>query len=85
MIPSRQIFDEYASNYDRWFDEHPDIYRVQLGMLRDAVPHNGRGLEIGAGSGRFSDPLGIAYGIDPSCGLLKDGKEPGYRGRAWRG
>jgi len=48
-------------------------------MLHDAVPHNGRGLEIGAGagSGRFSDPLGIGYGVDPLRGLLKIAKSRG--------
>jgi ubiquinone/menaquinone biosynthesis C-methylase UbiE len=69
MIPSRRVFDEYAGDYDRWFDEHAGVYRAQLRLLRPAVPDHGRGLEVGVGSGRFAVPLGIHCGIDPSLGL----------------
>lgn len=34
--------------------------------LRPFVPLQGRGLEIGVGSGRFAAPLGVQVGIDPS-------------------
>ena len=46
-------------------------------MLRDVVPHTGRGLEVGAGSGRFAVPLGICCGIDPSPGLGKMAQQRG--------
>jgi len=74
---SQDVFEEYAEDYDRWFDEHATVYEAQLRMLRDAVPHSGRGLEVGVGSGRFAAPLGIGYGIDPSRELMKMAK---YRG-----
>jgi SAM-dependent methyltransferase len=77
MIPSRRVFDEYAGDYDRWFDDHSDIYQAQVRLLRDAVPQTGRGLEVGAGSGRFMVPLGIRYGIDPSRGLVQIAKKRG--------
>ena len=70
MIPSRDVFDEYPGDYDRWFDEQSGVYRAQLRMLRTAVPDHGRGLEVGVGSGRFAVPLGIHCGIDPSRGLV---------------
>lgn len=70
MIPSRSVFDEFAGDYDRWFDEHGRVYEAQIRMLRDAVPQTGRGLEVGVGSGRFAVPLGIRYGIDPSGNLI---------------
>ncbi len=69
MIPSRRVFNEYAGDYDRWFDEHAGVYRAQLRLLRTAVPDHGQGLEVGVGSGRFAVPLGIHCGIDPSFGL----------------
>jgi ubiquinone/menaquinone biosynthesis C-methylase UbiE len=75
MIPSRRIFDEFAGDYDRWFDEHGAVYQAQVSMLRDAVPRTGRGLEVGVGSGRFAVPLGICYGVDPSFPLLKIAKD----------
>ena len=71
MIPSRRVFDEYAGEYDRWFDEHEEVYQAQVRMLRGAIPYHGRGLEVGVGSGRFAMPLGIRYGIDPSRGLVR--------------
>jgi SAM-dependent methyltransferase len=77
MIPARRVFDEYARDYDRWFDEHIDVYNAQVQLLRDAVPQNGRGLEVGVGSGRFAVPLGIRYGIDPSCALIEMAKTRG--------
>lgn len=77
MIPSRRIFIENATGYDRWFDDNATVYRAQLRMLRAAVPAGGCGLEIGAGSGRFSAPLGIRCGIDPSLPLLRMARERG--------
>jgi hypothetical protein len=85
MIPSRCVFDEYAGDYDRWFDEQSSVYQAQLRLLRTAVPAHGRGLEVGVGSGRFAVPLGIHCGIDPSRGLASMAQRRGVRGRAWRG
>ena len=70
MIPSRRVFEDKAEEYDRWFDEHDDVYQAQLRMLRQAIPDHGRGLEVGVGSGRFAVPFSIHYGIDPSHELL---------------
>jgi ubiquinone/menaquinone biosynthesis C-methylase UbiE len=77
LIPSRRIFDEQAGVYDRWFDEHADVYQAQVRMLRRAIPGHGSGLEIGVGSGRFAVPLGIHYGIDPSRGLVRMARQRG--------
>jgi ubiquinone/menaquinone biosynthesis C-methylase UbiE len=77
MILSRRVFDEFADEYDRWFDEHREIYDAEVRMLQDAVPRTGRGLEIGVGSGRFAAPLGIRFGIDPSRNLLRIAKNRG--------
>ena len=77
MIPSRRVFEDLAGDYDRWFDEHSDVYRAQLRMLRKALPDHGRGLEAGIGSGRFAGPLGIEFGLDPSRELLKVAKSRG--------
>ncbi len=77
MIPSRRVFEDYAGDYDHWFDEHGAVYEAQVRMLRDAVPRTGRGLEVGVGSGRFAVPLGIGHGIDPSRNLLQIAKNQG--------
>jgi SAM-dependent methyltransferase len=77
MIPVCRVFEDYANDYDRWFDEHHDVYEAQLRMLHRAVPRHGLGLEVGVGSGRFAVPLDIGYGIDPSRELLKMAKSRG--------
>jgi ubiquinone/menaquinone biosynthesis C-methylase UbiE len=77
MIPSRRVFEDLAGDYDRWFDENAAVYAAEIRMLRDAVPHTGRGLDVGVGSGRFAVPLGIRSGIDPSLRLIKMAKARG--------
>ncbi len=77
MIPSRRAFDEYANEYDRWFDEHDDVYQAQLRMFRTSLPVHGHGLEVGVGSGRFAAPFGIRCGIDPSRKLARIAKSRG--------
>jgi SAM-dependent methyltransferase len=77
MNPSRRVFDQYAADYDRWFDDYHEVYEAQLRMLRAAVPDRGRTLEIGVGSGRFAVPLGIQWGIDPSRPLIRIAKGRG--------
>ena len=37
MIPSRRVFDEFAADYDRWFDEHGSVYEAEVRMLGEAV------------------------------------------------
>ena len=77
MIPLRRVFDEYASDYDTWFDEHDDVFQAQQRMLRAAIPHQGQGLEVGVGLGRFAVPSGIRYGIDPSRELIRRAQRRG--------
>jgi ubiquinone/menaquinone biosynthesis C-methylase UbiE len=71
MIPSRRVFEDYAGDYDRWFEEHQDTWQAQQRTLRKALPDRGQGLEIGVGSGRFAVPFGIRCGIDPTRKLAK--------------
>jgi len=77
MNPSRRVFEDHAGDYDRWFDEHNDVYQAQVRILQGAIPDHGCGLELGVGSGRFAVPLGIHGGIDPSLELLLMAKRRG--------
>ncbi len=67
-------FDLYANEYDVWFDQHTDMYQAELNALRQLVPDHGCGLEVGVGTGRFSNPLGIRVGVDPSLAMLQIAK-----------
>jgi len=60
------VFDRYADEYDRWFDENQQIYQAEVNALRRFVPETGLGVEIGVGTGRFSIPFGIRIGVEPS-------------------
>ncbi len=60
------VFDEHAEEYDRWFDEHPAVFQSELEALKKVLPEKGTGLEIGVGSGRFAERLGIQYGVEPA-------------------
>lgn len=63
-------FDTHHERYERWFDTHQAAYVSELLALRALVPREGRGLEVGVGTGRFAGPLGIAVGVDPSNAML---------------
>jgi ubiquinone/menaquinone biosynthesis C-methylase UbiE len=68
------VFDDHAENYDRWFEDHPEVYQTQRDILWRCMQlcgFTGVGIEIGVGSGRFAVPLGIPYGLDPSLPLLR--------------
>jgi len=61
-----EAFDNYALEYDKWFENHEREYALELKAIRESLPEDGKGIEIGAGTGRFSEPLGISLGVEPS-------------------
>lgn len=66
MVGAESPFDRYADRYDRWFDDHPAVYRAELRAVRALWPEGAEGVEIGVGTGRFAAPLGIRHGVEPS-------------------
>lgn len=62
----KNIFDRYYQKYDAWYYKHKFVYLSELEAIKKVLPKKGKGLEIGAGTGRFAAPLGIKYGIEPS-------------------
>lgn len=83
---SPDVFEEYAADYDRWFDEHRDEYLAELSRIREVFPPpDSRSIEVGVGSGRFAASLGIDLGVDPSLALCRMAHRRGIdviRGRA---
>ncbi|OIN95763.1 SAM-dependent methyltransferase [Candidatus Desantisbacteria bacterium CG1_02_38_46] len=65
------IFNVYAKRYDDWYEKNKFAYLSELKVLKYVIPQKGKGLEIGVGTGRFAEPLGIKVGIDPSKKMLK--------------
>lgn len=72
-----KVFDRYAKEYDQWFENHPDIFSLELTTLKKVMPMMGESLEVGVGSGRFASKLGVTFGLDPSIELLKIAKSRG--------
>ena len=59
-------FEDFSEEYDDWFVKHNEKYEAELQALRYFIPTNGKGLEVGVGSGKFAAPLGIKTGVEPS-------------------
>ncbi|MEW6104673.1 MAG: class I SAM-dependent methyltransferase [bacterium] len=75
----RTIFDQYYNRYDLWYDKNKVAYLSELETIKKILPKRGKGLEIGVGTGRFAEPLGIKYGIDPSEKMLEIAKGRGVK------
>ena len=79
-------FDSLASVYDAWFDKEGRlIFRIEIEALQQVLPLLPKPwLEVGVGSGRFAQSLGIEIGLDPSTMLLDMARNRGinvFRGR----
>ena len=86
-------FDALAAKYDRWYDGKGRFaFETELAALRPLLTDLPKPwLEIGVGTGRFAQALGITHGVDPSEELLKlarargievlwgEGEETAYR------
>lgn len=69
-----EVFDNYVEAYEAWYDKYPEVYESELAAIREQLiklPENIRGIEVGVGTGRFAQPLGIKEGIEPSEEMAK--------------
>ena len=76
-MPRIAPFEQYADQYETWFAENRYAYQSELDAIRPHLPSEGKGIEIGVGSGLFAQPLGITDGIEPSTRMRKLAR---YRG-----
>lgn len=68
------IFNEYVEAYEVWYDKHPKVYLSEVSAIKEQflkLPENIKGIEVGLGTGRFAQPLGIKEGIEPSSEMAK--------------
>lgn len=75
---SWQVFNKLYKKYDEWFEEYPgkEMFKLEVNCLKEIF----RGasepfLEIGVGTGRFAEKLGVNFGVDPSCKMLNKALE----------
>lgn len=74
-------FEKNVDRYEAWFDRNQAAYQSELEALRTLLPKNGKGLEVGVGTGRFAAPLGVRVGVDPSPAMAKVAMERGIEVR----
>lgn len=72
---SDNVFDLHYNEYDNWFIRNQSVYLTELLALKKIITKPQRGLEIGIGTGRYAQMLGIPYGIDISFPMLKIARE----------
>lgn len=59
-------FKTHTAEYDAWYDKYPYVFESEVEAIRNALPiGNIRGIEVGLGTGRFSQALGIKEGVEP--------------------
>jgi len=80
-------FDNLALEYDAWFEgEGEPTFAIEVSAFHEVLPYLPKPwLEVGVGSGRFAEALGIETGIDPSIKLLDMARERGIIGFLGRG
>ncbi len=75
-----QPFEAKYDKYDNWYDKFPGkkLYSLELQCLKKlASPVSKRSIEIGVGTGRFAEKLGIKFGLDPAFNPLLIAKRRG--------
>lgn len=84
---SASPFDDLAAAYDAWFEEEGKlIFAIEVSAFRRVLALLPQPwLEVGVGSGRFAQALGIETGIDPSAKLLEMARGRGITGFLARG
>ena len=73
MVPSK-AFTKYVAAYEKWYETYQEVYESEILALKEQfrkLPENIRGIEVGLGTGRFSQPLGIKEGIEPSMEMAE--------------
>ncbi|QFU83090.1 class I SAM-dependent methyltransferase [Natronorubrum aibiense] len=76
-MPKTAPFEEHTDRYEGWFEAHDAAYQSEIEALERLVPSPGYGIEIGVGSARFAEPLGLSVGIDPTEAMLEYARERG--------
>jgi SAM-dependent methyltransferase len=72
-------FDALAAQYDSWYDGKGKVpFETELAALRPLLVELPKPwLEVGVGTGRFAQALGITLGIDPSVELMALARQRG--------
>jgi ubiquinone/menaquinone biosynthesis C-methylase UbiE len=78
-MPKTEPFEKYTDRYENWFERNKYVYQSEINAIRQILPDFKKGVEIGVGSGRFAEPLGIKFGIEPSSKMRKIARDRGIK------
>ncbi len=78
-MPKISPFEKYAARYEEWFEANRWVYEAELRAVKAMLPLVGKGVEIGVGTGRFAEPLGIEIGVEPSKRMRETAKKRGIQ------
>jgi len=75
------VFNPIADAYDGWYDatEGSAIFHEEAACLRLLGNFSGAWLEVGVGTGRFAEALGVAHGVDLSPQMALKAARRGVR------
>ncbi len=76
-MPKVEPFEKHRERYESWFERHRYAYLSELEAVRKLLLREGKGAEIGVGTGRFAAPLGIKLGVEPSRAMAEIAKKRG--------
>ena len=76
-MPKVEPFEKHRERYESWFERHRHAYLSELEAVRRLLPKEGKGAEIGVGTGRFAGPLGIKLGVEPSRAMAEMARKRG--------
>jgi len=75
-----EVFNENVKAYEAWYEKYPEVYQSELAAIKEQflkLPESIKGIEVGLGTGRFAEPLGIKEGIEPSNEMAKKAMKRG--------
>lgn len=77
-----KVFNSHANDYDAWYDSEPGkaIFAMEADCLKPLLyKHDRPYLEVGVGSGRFAEALGIEFGVEPATALMHMAESRGIK------
>jgi ubiquinone/menaquinone biosynthesis C-methylase UbiE len=78
-MPKILPFQKYTARYEKWFEDNHWVYQAELKAVKCLLPEGQYGVEIGIGTGRFAEPLGIKIGVEPSSHMRDLARKRGIR------
>ncbi|NIO83559.1 MAG: methyltransferase domain-containing protein [Candidatus Aminicenantes bacterium] len=74
------VFENNVADYEQWYEDHKAVFESEVRALQalfETLPENLRGIEVGLGTGRFSEALGVKEGVEPAAAMAAKAEQRG--------